>query len=491
MAYTIQSPNTGTSLKNQSPNSQRKLWQKGVDVFEQSTDFFTPMEGKSASSIIQTETDTSKGQGQEITFTTMAGLYDEPHEGEELFETQNDFEELLIGDYKLVVDYLRHGVRFTERSEELMGLRGELKAGIPIELGKWLGRIKTERLFMMFIHKTNPENLVYANGKTLHTLSSADTLSWDEIVAGGTRLEPMGGTPAYVGRTSGGQKIYAGCVVATTDALFSLEMDPSYKAILRETSSAPHAKYIFDGGYTPVRGHIIKKYNPIDHDGHGAWGSPLNAKASLGEAITAGTGVFDIKGGGSAAAAAKTKIKYFKFFPGYAYRFNVDDVLAPPSETRYVLIINPPNAPVDPNKIGMYSYTTGNNGNKITIVNRLGPSAGGARVTTLGAVTWNTGPWAGKHTDVHPVGALVLPCNEKGVPFGETHMLYARAAYRGYGKWRNRRSEQLHEGGFVKDVFVTSVFGQTPRRDVQGRCPGILRIRHALQLAGLPLPVIP
>ena len=137
----------------------RELWRKGVEVFEQTTDFFAPMEG-GANAIIETITDTSKGRGQKITFTQMAGLYMEPKLGDELFEDGDDFEEIKIHTYSLNVDYLRHGVRYTERSEEFMGMRGEIAVGIPEQLGKWMGRQKSEKMFMMFLHHGEAEGLV-------------------------------------------------------------------------------------------------------------------------------------------------------------------------------------------------------------------------------------------------------------------------------------------------------------------------------------------
>ncbi|MCU9611805.1 hypothetical protein OEK97_28265, partial [Escherichia coli] len=80
----------------------------------------------------------------------------------------------------------------------------------------------------------------------------------------------------------------------------------------------------------------------------------------------------------------------------------------------YVLIVNPANAAVDPGKIGMYKYTTGNDGNKITITQRLASAISGAAHTTVGAVVWNTGVWLNKHTVEHPAGATIIPCNEYG-----------------------------------------------------------------------------
>ncbi|MDR1191260.1 MAG: DUF4043 family protein [Verrucomicrobiales bacterium] len=491
MAYDIKSPNTGESVAAQI--QQRKIWQKGVEVFEQSTDFFQQMEGAGRQSVIQTKTDTEKGAGQKITFDNMSGLYAEPHMAEELFENEEDFEKLQFGEFDLEVDFLRHAVRYTARTEEFMGMRGEITKHVPDELGKWLGRIKTEMLFMTFLHKINAENVVCANGKSQDTLTSVDVLDWDEIIGMNAQLGRMGGTPAYVGK-NGNQRVRAGVVVAATDSLFSLELDPSYRQLLRETNDLTNAKLIFNGGYSKVRGNVILPYNPVDHDGVGAIGSPINAKAYLGKPIVSGTDAIRVTGGGNPKAADLVKIKFFKYFPGYAYRFLIGDVLTvDATKTRYFLIVNPPNATDaqgGANKIGMYSYTTGNDGNGITITGRLAATASGTAKTALGNVTWNTGVWAGKHTDQHPAGALILPCNANGVAFGDTLFLYSKAAYRGYGKYRNRRDTENHNGNFVYDVFVTTVFGQTPVRDRLGRCPGVLRLRHAVQYAGVPLPTV-
>jgi len=487
--------NTGTALAAMSPEDVRKLWQAGVDVFEQSSDYFKDFEGEGVMSLIDTVTDTSKGKGQSIRFTVQSGFYDEPHLGEELFETKDDYEEILIDGNDLEVDWVRHAYRYTERMEEVMGMRGEIVNGTNEELGKWFGRLKTEQMFMMFREKLPAVNTLYGGSHAQNTLVSADSLNWNSIVLTGYIQKRMGGAPAKVGSIKG-QPVFKNVVVAPSDVLASLEVDPEFRQILRETKDEDAAKLLFSGGWANVRGHIISEYTPIDHDGEGAVGSPLNGKAFLGVAITAGTAVFDIKGGGNATSAAKTKKKYFKYFPGYAYRFLLSDILSVSSAEKYLLIINPPDAVTDPNKVGMYAYTVGNNGNKITITKRLGSAASVARVTTLGNVTWNTGVWlAGAdgfagHTDDHPEGALILPCNANGQPFADVLMLGARCARRGYGKYRNKRMSDQHEGGFIQENYIVSVFGQAPRKDRLQRVPGAFRIRVAVNYPGVPLPVI-
>lgn len=487
-------------------NAVRELWRKGVEVYEQTTDFFAPMEGGS-DAIIETINDTSKGRGQKITFTQMAGLYNEPKHGDELFNNENDFESIKLHTSQLSVDYLRHGVRYTERSEEFMGMRGEITVGIPRELGKWMGRQKSEKLFMMFLHKGGAENKIFAGDKaSINALRSADTLDWDTIIAAQTQLSRLNGMPAKVATDKNGNAIHRYVTVATTDTLFSLEQDGDFKTALQEAGPNGYDNVLFTGGYTDIRGNIIKKYNPIDHDGYGAIGSPLNPVAKLGNSTSDGFDTGDvIKGGGSTVAGALTDKAYFKYFPRYAFKFLATETLAAsggnygfyPDTNFYVAVVNHANATTDPGKIGYY-LCTANNGNTLTVLNgnagryieasKSDPnwSALHAALAPAGGLVANSGS-----TVNHTAGqASIYLINNVGVPIGHTLFLGKNAARRGYGQHRNTRTADEHEGGFVKDVFVTSVFGQEPSEDAAGRKPGYLVITHAMQYAGVPFRTI-
>jgi hypothetical protein len=479
----------------------RELWNKGVEVYEQTTDFFASMEGGS-DAIIETINDTSKGRGQKITFTQMAGLYNEPKHGDELFADGDAFESIKLHSYELAVDFLRHGVRYTERAEEFMGMRGEIAVGIPRELGKWMGRQKSEKLFMMFLHKGESENQIFSGNKaTSDDLVSADSLDWDTIVAAQTQLSRLNGQPAKVGTDSSGNAINRYCTVATTDALFSLEQDGDFKDAQEQAGPDAYNNVLFSGGYTDVRGNIIKKYNPIDHDGFGAIGSPLNPKAELGGATVdgfanvtgvAGSSVNTIYAGGSAAAALVLS-DYFKYFPLHLFKFLATESLTAAgslygSGNFTVAVVNHANAAIDPGKIGYYQCEA-NNGNKLTVVNgNAGRLNGTADTTWFTGLTWTP---ATLHSTTHAAGtSTVYLVNKKGVPLGHTLFLGKASARRGYGKYRNDRTEDSHEGGFVKDIFVTSVFGQEPCQDAAGRKPGYLAITHAVQYAGVPFPTV-
>lgn len=490
MSFDIASNINGTALATMAPDSVRKMWRRGFLMAEQSADFFQGMEGKSPSSPIQVETDTSKGRGQKITLSVLSGFYDEPHLDEELFEGADDFEDLAMSDFLLSVGWARHGVRNYETTEEIMGMRGEIASRFNTEQGKWLGRLKTEQIFMLMMLELNSDNVFYAGGKTLDTLKSADTLAWDEVTILGQSMKPLGGLPCDIKGRNSKAPVWSNIVIPTEAAMTSLKVDPDYKTVLASADTRGPGNTLFSGAVRDIDGHVLRPYNPVDHDGVGAIGSPLNPKAQLGTAIAAGTATFDITGGGSATAGAITKKKYFKYFPGYGYKFvGRASAFTPGSEEKYLLIVNPKNAATDPGKIGMYAYTT-HNGNKITVTKRLGSAASGVRATTVGNVTWDTGVWSGKHTDVHPSNATIIPCNSYGVPVGDTPMLMRSGILRGYGKYRGHRSQQTHEGGFIMDKFITSVFGQVIREDRLGRHPGVARLRHALAYPELGLPTV-
>lgn len=493
MSWQLGTPNTGAAMAALSADSVRILWQKTVDVFEQQEDFWMQFEGTSKTSAVRVINDTSVGKGLKFRITSRAGYYGPGKSGDNLFNNSDDFEQDIINSNEVDADYLRNATSTTQRTDEYMGMQGELADGQAEELGKWMGREKSARMFMTFRLKGASQNLMIGGGKTTQDLlKTADGLVYDDLLAMGQALKPMGGIPCEVA-TVRGTPVLKYLVVGTTPGLFSLKQDSDYKQIIRE--AMPREKYdenpLFQGGYAELDGHSIREFNPIDADGYAWVGSGFNGKAFLGTAITAGTAAFNITGGGSAAAAAKTSIQYFRFFPNYAFEFLPNDIFVPGSTLQYILIVNPKNAAVDPGKIGMYAYTTGNDGNKIAITQRLSPVQNGpVALATVGNVTWNTGVWAGLHTQVHPEGSTIIHCNSYGVPIGDTMMMGSSAVLRGYGSMRNQRSQWVVDGGFETRKYITSVFGQALRKNVNNKYPGYVRLRHAISYPELGLPTV-
>jgi hypothetical protein len=199
-----------------------------------------------------------------------------------------------------------------------------------------------------------------------------------------------------------------------------------------------------------------------------------------------------ITGGGSDNTAGVTSVLtepfWFQYFPGHSYKFVDTGAIAQNVGPHFAIIYNTSGANVG--KWGMIEYTTGNDGNSITVVRHLADNAflavGGARSTAVGSVTWNPA----LNTEVWSSGALIIPCNIKGVTFVHTMVLGAGAIVRCYGSMRNERSEETAQGGFLHRTFITSVFGQSLRTDRKGRVPAAMLLTTAVKRPGINLPII-
>lgn len=496
MAYQLTPATTGTTLNTQDANSLRKLWHKGALIAEEEEDFMQQFEGMRESSPIWVKNDTSKGNGATMTFTTTSGYYGEGKYGEDVFEATTDFEQDDISSFPLNVDYVRNASSRSVRSDEIMGLKDELKSLVPVKLGAWLGRLKKDQIQGKCVLTLPEENRIYADGKTLATLGSADVLSWDDVVKTGYAMKPLGGMPADVS-SSGKNSIWSQLFIPSEVQAMSLELDSDYKTLTREADVRGAQNAMFKGQWNQVRGHSIVPYNGLNHAGKGAVGSFLAPEAFLGLAITGTTDAARTLSGGGAdnsdgAMTGSGKPLWFKYFPGHDYRFvdtGVLDVSASSigsvSGTNYAIIYNTTGA--NAGKWGFVKYTTGNNGNAITITEFLsGETAGTYRKQTVGSVAWS----GTLNTEVWASGALIIPANAKGVPFGHALVLGAGGIVRGYGADRAFRSVEKVDGDFIKRTYIRSVFGQSLRKDRKGRVPAVMLLTTAISRPGITLPTV-
>jgi len=487
---------TGTTLNTQDPNSLRQLWHKGALLAEEEEDFFQQFEGGSERAPIWTVNDTSKGNGQKITFTTTSGYYGEGKYGEELFEGPSDYEADDISSFPLTVDFVRNASSRSVRADELMGLRDELANMVPLKLGRWLGRTKRDQIMGLATLTLPESNRLYAGGKTFNTLGSADVLSWDDIITAGAAIKPLGGMPFRM-QKNGLAPISSYLFVPPEQAALSLRLDSAYQTLLSNADNRGSANKLFKGGYPDIDGHVIAPHNALNHAGKGPVGSFLAPEAYLGVAISGTTDAArDLSGGGADNAdgslTGAKKPLWFKYFPGHDYRFVDTGVLDVSASSiawvpgpYYAIIYNTTGA--NAGKWGFVKYTTGNNGNKITITEFLTGQANGTyRKGTVGSVTWDSA----KNTEVWESGALIIPANAKGVPIGHTMVLGAAGICRGYGMWRAKRTQETDNGDFIKRTYITSVFGQSLRKDRKLRVPSVMLLTSAISRPGIVLPTV-
>ena len=494
MAYPTTVTNTGANLTTQDAANAAQLWKEGADMFETTTDIFSEFEGGS-DALIQVENDLSAGIGNKITFRVKSGFFGPGRTGNQLFTDPSHYEELKMGTNTLQVGLIRNGVSSFMMMEEDVGMRGELESGFNEALGEWMGREKTAQMGLSALHQCDIGNHLVANERgDIQSLQTGDGLSPDDIVTCGAMLSGMGGRPAEIKMDGMKNTIRKFMFLTTQQGSSSLEQDPDYKARLIAAAAAQGTNNaLFDGGLVHVGGHVVRKWDVVDHDGVGPQGSFLNPKAYLGIPIVDGTsadltgGGRGITGGGDADSAAKTLFQYFRDFPRYAIAFCNGDTVSATASTHmlitgnkfYVTIVNPANAATDPNKWCIYRCTV-NDGNEITVDLRLGETISGVKHTTVGDVTYDSAV----NTLVHPAGALVYASNAAGKPLFKTLVMGKTFARRGYGKFRNLRMKQQQEGGAVNETYIASIFGQKPRANRRGAFPGILVLHHTGKYAG-------
>lgn len=491
--------NTGAGLTTQDSLNASKLWKKGADKFEESEDVFQSMEG-GESALIQVETDLSKGEGQQIYFRVKSGFYGTGKRTGEYFTAENDFEPIHMKTNSLTVGIIRNATRTDMMMEEELGMRGELEGGVNEELGKWMGREKTRQMGLSLLHQVSNSNHMYCGGRSsVDGLVSGDELSPDDLIVAGAMLEGMGGKPAYMGKDPLGNDIHSLMFLTSQYGSMSIEMDPETKANNRAAAGANgYNNRLFQGGLIDVAGHKVKKWRVIDHDGVGPIGSFLNPKAYLGIACVTGTSA-DLTGGGrgitgggdaTSAAARSSGIRFFVDFPRLAYTFCNGDTISATASTHqlnadnkfYVVIVNPSTSDVDASIRGKWGMCriSANDGNELTPDLKLGAAISGIAHTTVGGVTYD----AALNTDVHPSGSLVYLANQYGKPLFRTVGLAKRATRRGYGKFRNLRLTDKQEGGYIREVYIASIFGQKPVADRRDRFPGVIVLHHTGKYPG-------
>jgi len=322
MAYPTSVTNTGANLTTQDANNAAQLWKQGADMFETTHDIFTEFEG-GPESLIQVETDLAAGHGQKIHFRVKSGFYGPGRVGNQLYTDPSHFEELKMSSNELTVGLIRNAVSSFFMLEEDVGMRGELESGFNEQLGEWMGREKSAQMGLSALHQCDIRNHLVANGRgDIWSLATGDGLSPDDIVTCGAMLSSMGGKPAEIKLDGMKNTIRKFMFLTTQQGSASLETDPDYKArLLAATSNEGTKSALFEGGLQHVNGHMVRKWDVVDHDGVGPVGSFLSPKAYLGLPIVDGTTANltgtgrGITGGGDSDSAGKTVMQFFRDFP--------------------------------------------------------------------------------------------------------------------------------------------------------------------------------
>jgi hypothetical protein len=468
---------TLTNALAQDADAKGKLYTKGFELSGNTSDDFTPMEGApGGTSAVWVKKDLKVQGADRVKFTSLGDPSGPGVRGEA--ELTGNTSTPRIGGWTLDVDFWRDAVELTKKQIQFLAAGGKLEYEIYKMLGAKFGRQKQADMMMALTRQANGNIYRVGNRSTTNDILAIDKFNTAVVVQAQARARALGARPVGITKSKSGSPLQRYIAFAVQDAMTEIRNSSAYITALQNAASRSEENPAFSGKLLDWNGIGLWEHTVVQPDADDWMGSPLAPMAKLGVEITSATAAFDIQ-----SSATNTKSLYYGFFRGYDWKWTEGQTAAPDSATYYAWII--PQSGADQGKAMFVSYVgTGNNGNKITITNRLHSSAAAAAVTTLGGITWN----ASHHCAAAPVGSIVIPANSKGTPIGRSLVLGAGTAMRCYGSIEMQKIQESRDYGFVTGFGYMGIFGQTATKDTQGITRNYVVIEHALERPGIVIP---
>lgn len=474
-------PSTFSQTVAGSPKTKGEMFNAKIQIQSNNKDVFKMMEGdENSGRPFIVKTDLTKGGGQTVNFTTVTEIDGIGRVGEQTlvgFEDNPDF-----GSYNCTVDIWRNATAWTAKMQAFMATGKTIEGTYGQILGNWFGRKKQYDMMMKLRASATGRNTLFVNNKQFDQLLSTDCLSTSVITSGKALLSGLGASSCNLTKkkSRAGSEIFSYLFFGTHVALNSLKSNGSYLTAAEYAQERGDNNTIFAGGYTNWDGNAIYEYTVKDPDGAGPIGAPILPRALLGTAVAASDAVFAATGGGKPTASTKHPLR---FFLGYDYQYIEGQDAYNDPNTYYFVILNVSGAAAG--KFGVYSYQgSANNGQQITITNRLRAAAAGASVTTLAGQTWN----ATIHTDSHPTGSLIFQVNAKCTTVGWSYMFGAAAVVRAYGNLGGSfagksltHTVEVGDHGMKRSIGMAVCYGQSPTQDTRNQPRNYILIPHAVQ----------
>lgn len=320
--------------------------------------------------------------------------------------------------------------------------------------------------------------IMFASNKTsVNDLRSADTLKFSDLTAIEDRLMENGAEGFSLTTDGSYNDIQEFLITAPHTALAALTGSDEYTNVVSLAHDRGVTNPLFKGGMVPWRGSKVFSWKIQTSQADGPTGAFYAPQAFLGEAISAGTTSFTLKGGGNSLRnKAATNAPYFINFENARWRaWETTKIAQDTSTRRYLLAYN-----ASTNKFAFGSYTTVTNGdiddatgtvapaNTITVDQFLSATNTDAAKTTLGGITWNTGVWQDKVCEWSdlPVGSKIWQCNSYGQCYQWVEGMGRHALLDGYGRLRGNgtsgmgaRTEEVQNHGVFAEIGMDMSYG--------------------------------
>lgn len=412
--------------------------------------------------------------------------------------------------YECKVDFWRDAFEYTQKQIKFMAAGGSIKNAILMDLKDKLGRKRMNDM-KMALKLQATGNILYPNGKkTAASLTALDTMSPSLLTTSKPQWQRLGGKPFQIAKNKRGSPVYSCMAYIPDSAMTSIRLSSSYENALINAADRGDANPLFSGRLLDWQGIGLFEHISVDAE-YDVLGDPLAPRATLGVAFSVDSAIGACKLISPIAANADTLTRYFEFFGGYAYEWwegqSTDsawstfysDIATGPY---YAWIVNTDGS------VGFVKWTSGNNGNQITLTEILSPD--GAGTSTIGSATvgdidatgdtWDSTPAAGGvgsgntsadflYTDSFGIGAYIIPANENGAVDMSSLFMGAHTAVRAYVGDDELITEQ-RDYKFVNGGGYQTIFGQAPCERTDGKTSGYALLRHAGQHAGLEVPTL-
>ena len=466
-----------------------QLWLAKLRWAMTTNDFWAKYRKAGASSPIKYEKRPGSAGGAIVNLRSAGQLGGAGKMGDQLFVTAADFGTIPLKEWPIYLDMVSQATGVSPHTEEMLGLKDEINNMIPDQLGAWGGQFICRNTDMTLMHRCAETSQGVINGKAVASLTLDDCITYDAIMGASSNMRDQGGQPFRAGHMENGEEMWNMAFPLPDPLALGVKRDPGYKSRISDAGIRGKDNVFFRGGIEAIDGNQILTRQIPTPQGKLAAGSVWAPIAYLGSAnaYSAGSPVATLTGGGAFYDSNDTTTPWYQDFPGWAYVYN--QVLTQTVATSlwgrligtsgpfYALIVNPPTAATDPNKVGMIAYTVGTNANTLTITSRLSSSSStGINDTTTGSVTSSTGPFAvgADFTQEYAAGAAVIPCNSAGVPIGAFLGIGAEAIgfVRG-DHWGERYTQKVSGGLHGQNSFAGWTFGQSPYLLPSGMTPAI------------------
>jgi hypothetical protein len=470
-------------------SQKREIWSEAVRIDARNKNVMKDFIGPEGSGKpICEKRDLAAGGNEKVTFTTTAPFRAAGVIGNGILKDHTGT--FVFGDFSVTVDMRAFGIGHEQLLQYMRFNKGMTPKQLGFKLCKELwGRMEQDDCQIVLRNKAlfNSPNMMYIGGGTsLDELTLGDTFDTSIIETSALQLEGQGCLPLQVDQDEAGADVPQYVMFGPKKFLYPLENEQKFREALLHAEQRGKGNPHWTGKFAKWKNSIVHRHAVIVDTANGRQGSPLEPMAFLGKALTSASA--DITGGGAYNSAGSLTdallFDYFAYFGGYWWKTHTSDVSPTDNNTYYAIIYNVSGS--DRGKYEIISYVAAaNDGNHLAAASVTRELDTDNQKTQLTA--------AGRYTNAHPSGSLIIPCNKLGVPIGYALHMGAEALFMAKGAVDAERLTHKDDyendagEGRIRATGIQGIRGYSPYEDTLGRFPNFLLVAGAVDRPELDL----